>query len=290
MALAAAEINDILKRHGFSFTKSIGQNFMINPAVSPKMAAACGCVGIGVLEVGPGAGMLTRQLAERAKKVVAVELDKRLAPVLAETVGGFYNVEIVFSDVLKLDLPALLKEHFGDMPVVVCANLPFYISTDLILRFLESGANFKGITLLLQKELAARLCTAPPTREGGVVSVTVHYRSKPEVLFDVSRGSFLPAPHVDCQVLRLNLYDNPPVKPSDEKLFFSVVRAAFGQRRKTLHNSLSALWGKEKTAAVLAGAGLDPLMRAEQLSVADFCRVADAFENSRNMQGGAHTR
>ena len=278
MALTAAEINDILKKHGFSFTKSIGQNFLINPSVPPKMAAGSGCDGIGVLEVGPGAGMLTSVLAQRAEKVVAVELDKRLAPVLAETVGGLKHVEVVFSDALKLDLPAFIKEHFGDMPVVVCANLPFYISTELIMRFLESGVKFKGITVLLQKELAVRLCAPVPSRECGAVSVTVHYRANPEILFDVSRGSFLPAPNVDCQVIRLNIYDNPPVKPSDEKLFFTVIRAAFNQRRKTLHNSLSVLWGKEKTAPVLAAAGIDPRMRAEQLSVADFCRIADALK------------
>jgi len=280
MALSAAEINDILKMYGFSFTKSIGQNFLINPSVPPKMAAGSGCDGIGVLEVGPGAGMLTCHLAERAKKVVAVELDKRLAPVLSETVGGLENVEVVFSDALKLDLPAFLNEHFGDMPVVVCANLPFYISTELIMRFLESGAKFKDITVLLQKELAVRLCAAVPSRECGAVSVTVHYRAKPEILFDVSRGSFLPAPNVDCQVIRLNIYDEPPVRAENETVFFSVVRAAFGQRRKTLHNSLSVLSGKEKAAAVLAAAGIDPRMRAEQLSVADFCRIANAFVHS----------
>ena len=241
------------------------------------MAAGSGWDDIGVLEVGPGAGMLTNELAKRAKKVVAVELDKRLAPVLAETVGDLENVEIVFSDALKLDLPAFIKEHFGSMPVVVCANLPFYISTELIMRFLESGAKFKGITVLLQKELAVRLCAVPPSRECGAVSVTVHYRSNPEILFDVSRGSFLPAPNVDCQVIRLNIYDEPPVKAADESAFFKVVRAAFGQRRKTLHNSLSVLSGKEKAAAVLAAADIEPRMRAEQLSVADFCRLADAF-------------
>ncbi|HOP10083.1 MAG TPA: 16S rRNA (adenine(1518)-N(6)/adenine(1519)-N(6))-dimethyltransferase RsmA [Oscillospiraceae bacterium] len=278
MELTASRANEILKKHGFSFTKSIGQNFLINPSVPPKMAAGSGCDGIGVLEVGPGAGMLTNELAKRAKKVVAVELDKRLSPVLAETIGDLENVEIVFSDALKLDLPAFIKEHFGDMPVVVCANLPFYISTELIMRFLESGAKFKGITVLLQKELAVRLCAVPPSRECGAVSVTVHYRSKPEILFDVSRGSFLPAPNVDCQVIRLNIYDEPPVKAADESTFFKVVRAAFNQRRKTLHNSLSVLSGKEKAAAVLAAADIDPRMRAEQLSVADFCRLADAYQ------------
>ncbi len=290
MALTTARINEILKKHGFSFTRSIGQNFLINPSVPPKMAAASGCGGMGVLEVGPGAGMLTCQLAECAKKVVAVELDKRLAPVLAETVGGFGNVEVVFSDALKLDLPAFLKEHFANMPVVICANLPFYISTELIMRFLESGAKVKGITVLLQKELAARLNRAPPCRDCGAVSMMVHYRSRPEILFDVSRGSFLPAPNVDCQVMRLNIYDEPPVRAANEAVFFSVVRAAFGQRRKTLLNSLSILEGgeertgnagKEKAAAVLAAAGIDPQKRAEQLSVADFCRIADAIVNSQ---------
>ena len=279
MELTAAKANEILKKQGFSFTKSIGQNFLINPSVPPKMASGSSCNGIGVLEIGPGAGMLTNELSKLAKKVVAVELDKRLAPVLAETVGDLENVEIVYSDALKLDLPAFITEHFGEMPVVVCANLPFYISTELIMRFLESGAKFKGITVLLQKELAVRLCAPVPSRECGAVSVTVHYRAKPEVLFSVSRGSFMPAPNVDCQVIRLNIYDNPPVHPADEKLFFSVIRAAFGQRRKTLYNSLSVLWGKEKTAAVLAAAGIDPQKRAEQLSVADFCRIADCYSD-----------
>jgi len=283
MELSAAKANEILKKHGFSFTKSIGQNFLINPSVPPKMASGSGCDGIGVLEIGPGAGMLTNELAKLAKKVVAVELDKRLAPVLAETVGDLENVEVVYFDALKLDLPTFIKEHFGDMPVVVCANLPFYISTELIMRFLESGAKFQSITVLLQKELAVRLCAAVPSRECGAVSVTVHYRAKPEILFNVSRGSFTPAPNVDCQVIRLNIYDNPPVHPTDEKLFFSVIRAAFGQRRKTLYNSLSILSGKEKTAAVLAAAGIDPQKRAEQLSVADFCRIADCYNTVPNI-------
>lgn len=272
-----AVIKELLQRHGFSFSKALGQNFIINPSVCPRMAELGGAApGVGVLEIGPGFGVLTAELCRRAEKVVAVELDDRLPPILAETLAEFHNVTIVPGDVMELDLSALIAEHFAGMPVVVCANLPYYITSPVIMRLLEQPLPIRSLTVMVQKEAAQRITAAPGTRECGAISAAVWYYSTPKLLFSVSRGSFLPAPAVDSAVIRLDI---PPELPADwppKEDFFAVVRAGFGQRRKTLLNSLSAglRWEKEDTRTLLETAGLPENTRAEQVTLEQWKALA----------------
>ena len=272
-------IRDVLERHGFHFSKKLGQNFLVNPSVCPRMAEACGASAeSGVLEIGPGIGVLTRELAQRAGRVVAIELDERLPPVLAETLAGQDNVEIVQGDCLKLDLAALIAEKFGDREVAVCANLPYYITSPIIMSLLESRLPVTNITVIVQKEAAQRLCARVGTREAGAVTLAVQYYAEAETLFTVSRGSFLPAPNVDSAVIRLTVRKTPPCPVRDEKVLFRLIRAGFGQRRKTLLNSLgSAGYGKDVLAAAFAAAEVSPTARAEQLTLAQFAALADAL-------------
>ena len=273
-------IKEVLARHGFHFSKALGQNFLINPGVCPRMAAECGAQGCkGVIEVGPGIGVLTWELSQVAQKVCAVELDSRLFPVLEETLAGRDNVKIVPGDVMKLDLKTLIQEEFGGGPVCVCANLPYYITSPVILRLLEEGLPLTSITVMVQKEAAQRLCAAPGERECGAVSVAVHYRSQPKLLFQVGRGSFLPPPKVDSAVLRLDLRQEPPVSVADEDWFFRVSRAAFAQRRKTAANSLSATLGlpKPQVEQALAAAGAPENVRAERLTLEQLAALANAL-------------
>ena len=279
------DMQDILQKHGFRFSKALGQNFLINPSVCPKMAAMCGAdEHTGVLEIGPGIGVLTEQLSKVAKKVVSVELDDRLLPVLAETLADCDNVEIVHGDILKLDIPALIEEKFSytdedgnrrRMPVVVCANLPYYITSPILMALLEQHLPIEAITVLVQKEAAQRLCAAPGTRECGAITLAVHYYAEPEVLFGVSRGSFMPAPNVDSTVIRLAVREECPLGEREEKQLFRTVRAAFEQRRKTLSNSLkTGGFSKERIAAALKSAGLAPTARAEQLTMEQFIALS----------------
>ena len=275
-----AVIKELLQRHGFSFSKTLGQNFIINPSVCPRMAELGGAApGVGVLEIGPGFGVLTAELCRRAEKVVAVELDDRLPPILAETLAEFHNVTIVPGDVMELDLSALIAEHFAGMPVVVCANLPYYITSPVIMRLLEQPLPIRSLTVMVQKEAAQRITAAPGTRECGAISAAVWYYSTPKLLFSVSRGSFLPAPAVDSAVIRLDI---PPELPADwppKEDFFAVVRAGFGQRRKTLLNSLSAglRWEKEDTRTLLETAGLPENTRAEQVTLEQWKALAAGY-------------
>ena len=275
-----AVIKELLQRHGFSFSKALGQNFIINPSVCPRMAELGGVApGVGVLEIGPGFGVLTAELCRRAEKVVAVELDDRLPPILAETLAEFHNVTIVPGDVMELDLSALIAEHFAGMPVVVCANLPYYITSPVIMRLVEQPLPIRSLTVMVQKEAAQRITAAPGTRECGAISAAVWYYSTPKLLFSVSRGSFLPAPAVDSAVIRLDI---PPELPADwppKEDFFAVVRAGFGQRRKTLLNSLSAglRWEKETTRALLETAGLPENTRAEQVTLEQWKALAAGY-------------
>ena len=275
-------IKKILSEHGFTFSKSLGQNFLINPTVCPRMAEACGADSdTGVLEIGAGIGVLTAELAKRAKKVVSLELDTRLIPVLAETLGEFSNVEVLNADVLKLDLNKLIDDCFQGMHVAVCANLPYYITSPVIMALLESRIPVDAVTVMVQKEAAARLCAPVGSRDAGAVTVAVNYYAQAEKLFDVSAGSFMPAPKVDSSVIRLNIRKEPPVEVSDEKFFFRVIKAAFGQRRKTASNSLSAGLGipKDKVSTAITAAGFDPSVRAESLTMQELARLSECLLN-----------
>lgn len=272
-------IKSILSKYGFTFSKALGQNFLVNGSVCPKMAEMCGAQeGVGVLEVGPGIGVLTKELAERADKVVSIELDERLPEVLADTLSDYDNVKIVNADVLKLDLNALIEEEFHNMRVVVCANLPYYITTPVIMKLLESRLPVESITVMVQKEVADRLCAQAGTRDAGAITVSVNYFAKAQKLFDVSKGSFMPSPKVDSAVIKLEIRDEPCVKVSDEKKFFRMVKGAFSMRRKTALNSVSASMGVDKAvvAQALEKCGLEPTVRAEKMTMQ---QLADLCEN-----------
>lgn len=270
-------IRTIMDRFGFTFSKSLGQNFIVNPSVCPKIAELGGAESeVGVLEIGAGFGVLTNELAARAEKVVVVELDSRLLPVLSYTLSDHKNVKVINQDILKTDLPALLAEEFGEMEVVVCANLPYYITSPILMMLLESRLPVKSITVMVQKEAGERICAAMPSRACGAVTAAVRYYSKPQILFPVSRGSFYPSPNVDSMVVRLDVKKELPLEGEAERRLFRVVKAAFGQRRKTLVNTLSSGLKIEKARAAeaIAKAGLKPTVRAEELSLDEFIRLS----------------
>lgn len=273
-------IKDILGRHGFTFSKSLGQNFLINPSVCPKMAEQSGAKkGVGVIEVGPGIGVLTCQLAERADRVVAIELDKRLLPVLDETLAEYDNIKIINDDILKIDLKKLIETEFSGMEVVVCANLPYYITSPVIMKLLEDKLPINALTVMVQKEAAQRICAEVGSRQSGAVTVAVNYYAKPQILFGVSAGSFMPAPKVDSAVIRLDILKEPCVQVEDEELFFKVVKAAFSQRRKTLPNSLSAglQISKLTVTNALNRANVPVNYRAEQLTMEQLAKISNAI-------------
>ncbi len=271
-------IEKILKKHGFSFKKSLGQNFLINPEVCPQMAQQACDQNTGVLEIGPGIGVLTQQLSKFAKKVVAIELDERLKNILPETLADCQNVEVIFGDAMKLDLHAIIKEKFADCEsVCVCANLPYYITSPIIMMLLESKLPIKNITVMVQKEAAERLCAEVGTRESGAVTVAVNYYANAEILFHVDRYSFMPPPNVDSAVIKLEIREKPPIEISDEKKFFSLVKSAFAQRRKTLVNTVSntSNYSKEQIKNALLEIGLNETVRAEQLTMEDLANLSN---------------
>lgn len=273
-------VKDLLNRHGFKFSKALGQNFLINPSVCPRMADACGAdENTGVIEVGPGFGVLTAELAKKAKKVVSIELDERLLPVLAETLAEFDNVEIINSDVLKVDLHKLIEEKFQGMKVAICANLPYYITSPIIMHLLESRLPVENITVMVQKEAAQRLCAPVGNRDAGAVTIAVDYYAEAKKMFDVSAGSFMPAPKVDSSVIRLDVRKQPPVTLSDEKLFFRMVKAVFAQRRKTASNSISAgmAISKETVYRAIELAGYNENVRAESFTLDELAALSNAI-------------
>lgn len=274
-------IRSVIEKHGFNFSKALGQNFIINPSVCPKMAEMCGAdENTGVIEVGTGVGVLTAELAKRAKKVVAIELDTRLLPVLEETLSDFDNVEIVNADIMKVNLHELIKEKFEGMKVVVCANLPYYITSPVITMLLENNLPIDAVTVMIQKEAADRFCTPVGSRESGAITVCTNYYSVPKQLFNVSRGSFMPAPNVDSTVIRLDIRKEPAVKVSDEKKFFKIVKAAFAQRRKTLVNSVSSSLSLSKAQIIsaLEKSGLDANVRAEKLTMEELASLCENLD------------
>ena len=279
-----ATIRALCEKYDFALSKGFGQNFIINPGVCPKIVDGSGIDrSWGVIEIGPGIGVLTKELARRAGKVVAIEVDKRLPPVLAETLAEFDNVKILLQDVLTVDLHQLIREEFPDMPVAVCANLPYYITSPIIMKLLEDRLPIRSVTVMVQKEAADRLAAAPGTRESGAISCAVQYFAEPKMLFTVQPGSFYPAPKVTSAVVRLDIRPAPAVQVPDEKGYFALVRAAFGQRRKTAANSIASGLGlpKEAVLAALEQAGLDPRVRPEKLTLADFAALQAALGTAR---------
>lgn len=270
-------IKEILSRHGFTFSKKLGQNFLINPSVCPKIAEMGNAKpGFGILEIGPGIGVLTNELAKRADKVVAVEIDDRLIPVLGETLSEHRNVKIINGDILKLDLKKLIADEFTGLDVAVCANLPYYITSPIIMTLLQSRLPIKSITAMVQKEAGVRLCAPLGTREAGAVTVAVNYYSDAKILFNVSRGSFMPAPNVDSCVIRFDIRSDTP-KVKDEDYFFRLVRGMFSQRRKTLLNCVSSSMGMDKKMleSAMLSAGIKPLARPEELDMDQMIRLSD---------------
>lgn len=271
-------IKDILSRHGFTFSKALGQNFLVNPSVCPRIAEQGNArEGFGIIEIGTGIGVLTNELARRADKVVAVEIDSRLMPVLAETLAEHKNVKIINDDVMNVDLHRLIREEFEGLEVAVCANLPYYITSPIIMMLLEQRLPIRSVTVMVQKEAGARLCAPLGTRDAGAVTVAVNYFSEPELLFNVSRGSFMPSPNVDSCVVRFDLRDATPEGVKDEAFFFRTVRAAFSQRRKTLANSAAAGLGipKPEVLSAISRAGLPETVRPEQLTMEQFIAFAN---------------
>lgn len=273
------QIQALLGRHGFRFSKSLGQNFLIESWVPQDIAQASGAgAGTGVLEIGPGIGPLTAELARRAQRVAAVELDRDLLPILAETLADFSNVAVIPGDVMKLDLAALVKEQFSGLTLLVCANLPYNITTPVLTLLLESGL-FSGITVMIQKEVAQRICAGPGNKDYGAFSVLCQYYAQAELLFEVPRECFLPAPKVTSAVVRL-IPRPAPECVRDQAFFFRVVRGAFGLRRKTLLNALGAAFSldKETLRGCIQAAELSPEVRGERLGIPEFARLADAIQ------------
>jgi len=277
-----ATIRGLMSKHGFRFSKTLGQNFIIDDSVCPKIAELSGAAkDVCALEIGPGFGVLTAELAKRCGKVLAIDIDKRLFPVLSETLAGCDNVEVICGDVMKTDLNAMIRERSGGLRVIVCANLPYYITSPVIMRILESKLPVKSVTVMVQKEAAARICAPIPSRQMGAVTVAVRWHSEPKLLFEVPPESFMPSPDVTSAVIRLDVRSTPPVNVADEAMFFKVVKAAFSQRRKTLLNCIASGFALEKARAaeLLSKAGVPASVRAEQLTLRDFAAVADIFSD-----------
>lgn len=263
-------VREILSRHGFNFSKGLGQNFIINPDVCPKIAENGNArSGYGILEIGTGIGVLTKELAMRADKVSAVEIDKRLMPVLSETLADFDNIKIYNEDVMKANLNKIISDDFNGLKTAVCANLPYYITSPVIMLLLESHLPVESITVMVQKEAAQRLCAEVGTRESGAITVGVNYYGTVRHLFNVSRGSFMPSPNVDSAVIRIDTDKKYNLNTEQEKFFFKIVKSGFSQRRKTLANALSSLMGieKEKLYSVLKSIDASESVRIESLAM-----------------------
>jgi 16S rRNA (adenine1518-N6/adenine1519-N6)-dimethyltransferase len=273
-------IKEVMAEAGISFRKELGQNFLTNRMIPEDIADSCADTEKTlILEIGPGIGCLTKELAERYSRVVAIEIDTGLIPVLNKTLADYDNITVINKDVMEVDLQAIVDEYSSGMPVSVCANLPYYITTPILMRLLESGVKFDSITVMVQNEVAQRLVALPGKSDYGAITAVLGYYGETRKLFTVSAGCFMPAPKVNSTVVRIDLYEDKPIKPADTRLFFRVIAAAFGQRRKTLQNALGALGThtKEELGAAIVAAGFDPSVRGERLSTADFCRLSDAL-------------
>lgn len=271
-------IKDIAERFDFSFSKGLGQNFLLDERVLDKIADAADITD-GVLEVGPGFGVLTKRLCETGKKVVSVEIDRRLIPVLEFTLAEFDNIKVIEKDILKTDVAELIREEFGDGKISVAANLPYYITTPIITKLIEEKLPLKNIVVMVQREVAERIAAAPGKKDYGAISVLCQYYTNPRLVTIVPAGSFYPAPKVDSAVLCMEVCEKPNVETKDEALFFKVVKAAFAQRRKTLLNCLSSGFSCEKAtiSELLESVDIAPNVRGEKLGLAEFAKIADVF-------------
>lgn len=288
-------IRELMEEAGIRFRRDLGQNFLIDPSIPEEIAEiASGDPDAVILEIGPGIGCLTAALAERYRKVVAVEIDRGLIPVLEKTLTDYKNVTVVNADCMTVDLAALLSEISGggvpgvDFPVSVAANLPYYITTPILLRLLESGIRFSSVTVMVQKEVADRLAASPGSRDYGAITAVLGYYGTATRRFVVSPGSFLPPPAVSSAVVQIDLYAEPAYTPLSERVFFDTVHAAFGQRRKTLVNALSARFpdlGKEKIAEIVVACGHPADIRGERLGTKEFVALSDALFRARKGNG-----
>ena len=265
----------VMLRHGIVPQKRYGQNFLTNPHVVDLIADVCADDECGIIEIGPGIGTLTEALCERYKKVVAIEIDKTLIPVLADTLSGFDNVKVIEGDAMKLDFNALIAEHFPGMPVAVCANLPYYITSPIIMKMLEYGPLFCSITVMIQKEVADRLTSAAGSADYGAITLAVNYRAQVEKVTNVAPSNFIPPPKVTSTVIKMNVLQKPPVDVLNEEKMFDIIKLAFAKRRKTLANALGEKYGKDDVAAALEKMNIRSDVRGERLSLSDFARLSD---------------
>lgn len=268
------ETISILNKYGLRANKKLGQNFLINESIICDIVKKANVTKDDVvIEIGPGLGSLTKELINNAKKVIAIELDPNMIDILKSRFGIFDNFEIIYGDVLKIDLQELIKDYDS---VKVVANLPYYITTPIIMKLLEDRLNIKSITVMVQKEVGERICSTYKDKEYGAITVSVQYYSDPKIIIDVPKENFLPAPEVDSCVIRLDMRDKPPVFLKDEKLFFRLVKGAFTQRRKTINNSLTCSGkSKEEISSVLEKLGIDSRLRAENLSIQQYADIAN---------------
>lgn len=275
----SSRVKEILSRYRIRPTKALGQNFLIDATIPQRIVDESGIDGsCGVIEIGPGVGIMTDPLCRQARRVVAIELDSHLIPVLKETLSQFDNLTILNQDVLKTDLAAIIEGEFSGMPVHVCANLPYYITTPIIMTLLEKRLALKRITVMVQKEVAQRLCAPPGSKNCGAISYAVSYYTKPKILFEVEPSCFVPAPKVYSAVISLDVLDKPSVSPKDEKLLFRLIAAAFSQRRKTLKNALSSGgFDKTKVSEALNALSISENIRGESLTLEDFCKLSTFF-------------
>lgn len=271
---------EVIKKYEFCFQKKFGQNFLIDGHVLDKIIAGAGVTKDDmVLEIGPGIGTMTQYLAEVAGKVVAVEIDRNLLPILQETLADYDNVKVIHADVLSLDLEKLVQEENGGRPIKVVANLPYYITTPIIMALFEQHVPLANVTVMVQKEVAARMKSGPGSKDYGALSLAVQYYAEPYIVANVPCNCFMPRPNVDSAVIRLTRYEEPPVQVKDEKMLFKIIRASFNQRRKTLQNGLNNSselnFTKDQIAAAIAEAGFSPSVRGEALTLEQFAKLTD---------------
>ena len=276
---------EVIKKYEFCFQKKFGQNFLIDGHVLDKIIAGAGVTKDDmVLEIGPGIGTMTQYLAEAAGKVVAVEIDRNLLPILQETLSDYGNVKVIHADVLSLDLEKLVQEENGGRPIKVVANLPYYITTPIIMALFEQHVPLANVTVMVQKEVAARMKSGPGSKDYGALSLAVQYYAEPYIVANVPCNCFMPRPNVDSAVIRLTRYEEPPVQVKDEKMLFKIIRASFNQRRKTLQNGLNNSselnFTKDQIAAAIAAAGFSPSVRGEALTLEQFARLTDILLNA----------